>query len=68
MLYFLQKIDGNKEKYEMGDEMYKLIQYQILHTNIIRTVWQTERRITTEILGVRKINSHSLNVHPLHTA
>ena len=48
--------------------MYKLIQYQILHTNIIRTVWQTERRITTEILGVRKINSHSLNVPPLHTA
>ena len=50
--------------------MYKLIQYQILHTNIIRTVWQTERRITTvtEILGLRKINIHSLNVHPLHTA
>ena len=30
-----------------------LIQYQILQTNIIRTVWQTVRRITYEILGVK---------------
>ena len=29
-----------------------MIQYQILQTNIIRTVWQTVRRITNEILGV----------------
>ena len=32
---------------------YKLIQYQIPQTNIRRTVWQTERRITHEILGVK---------------
>ena len=29
-----------------------MIQYQILQTNITRIVWQTERRITNEILGV----------------
>ena len=28
------------------------MQYQILHTNITRTIWQTVRRITNEILGV----------------
>ena len=28
--------DKNKEKYKLGD--YKLIQYQILQTNITRTV------------------------------
>ena len=39
------------KKYQLQD--YKLIQYQILQTNIIRTVWQTERRITHEILGVK---------------
>ncbi|RMX36683.1 hypothetical protein pdam_00023830, partial [Pocillopora damicornis] len=41
----------NKEKYQLGD--YKLIQYQILQTNITRTVWQTVRRITNVILGVK---------------
>ena len=40
-----------KKKYQLQD--YKLIQYQILQTNIIRTVWQTVRRITHEILGVK---------------
>ena len=30
-----------------------LIQYQILQTNITRTIWQTVRRITNEILGVK---------------
>ena len=45
-----QTSDENKEKYQLGD--YKLIQYQILQTNITRTVWQTVRRITNEILGV----------------
>ena len=30
-----------------------MIQYQILKTNIARTVWQTVRRITNEILGVK---------------
>ena len=40
----------NKEKYQLGD--HKLIQYQILQTTIIRTVWETVRRITNEILIV----------------
>ena len=40
--------DENKEKYQLGDN--KLIQCQ---TNITRTVWQTVRRITNEILGVK---------------
>ena len=42
--------DENKENYQL--EYYKFIQYQILQTNITRTVWQTVRRITNEILGV----------------
>ena len=41
----------NKEKYQLGD--YKIIQYQILQTNIQRTVWEIVRRITNEILGVK---------------
>ena len=45
-----QTSDENEEKYQLAD--YKLIQYQFLHTNITRTVWQTVRRITNEILGV----------------
>ena len=36
-------------QYQLGD--YKLFQYQILQTNITRTVWQTARRITDEIFG-----------------
>ena len=44
----------NKEKYQIGD--YKLIQYQILQTNITRTVWPTERRINNEILRVKGLN------------
>ena len=32
-----------------------MIQYQILQINIIRTVWQTVRRITYEILVVKGI-------------
>ena len=46
-----QTSDENIEKYQLGD--YKLIQYQILQTNITRTVWQTVRRITNKILGVK---------------
>ena len=34
-----------------------MIQYQILKTNITRTVWQTVRRITDEILGVKGLTS-----------
>ena len=30
-----------------------MIQYQSLSTNIIRIVWQTVKRITTEKLGVK---------------
>ena len=47
--------DGNKEKYQPGD--YKLILYQILQTNITRIVWQTVRRITNEILGIKGLNT-----------
>ena len=43
-----------KKKYQLGD--YELIQYQILQTNITRTVWQTVRRITNEILGVKRLS------------
>ena len=46
-----QTSDENKEKYQLGD--YKIIQYQILQTNIQRTVWEIVRRITNEILGVK---------------
>ena len=43
--------DINKGKYQLED--YKLIKYQILQTYIIRMAWQTVRRITKEILGVK---------------
>lgn len=43
--------DEKKEKYQLRD--YKLIKYQILKIDTTRTVWQTVRRITTEILGVK---------------
>ena len=46
-----QASDKNREKYQLGD--YELIQYQILPTNNTRTVWQTVKRITNEILGVK---------------
>ena len=41
----------SKGKYQSED--YWLIQYQILQIYIIRMVWQTVRRITKEILGVK---------------
>ena len=44
--------DEKKEKYQLGG--YKLIQYQILQTNITRIIWQTVRRITNEILEVKR--------------
>ena len=48
----MQTGDENEEKHDqLGD--YKLIQYQILQTNITRTIWLTVRRITNEILGVK---------------
>ena len=42
----------NREKDQLGD--CKFIQYQILQTNIVRTVWQTVGRIANEILGVKE--------------
>ena len=38
-----QTSDENVEKYQLGD--FKLIQYQILQTNIRRTVWQTVKSL-----------------------
>ena len=43
---------------------YKLIQYQILQTNIPRTVLQTVRRITNEILGVKGLKTFSEATFP----
>ena len=51
----MQTSDENKEKYQLWD--CKLIRYQILQTNIMRIVWQTVRRITNEILGVKGLNN-----------
>ena len=51
--YKADNSDENKVKYQLGDHDYKLIQYQILQTNITRVVWQTVTRITNEILGVK---------------
>ena len=53
MQYDKQTNVENKEKYQLRD--YKFIQYQILQTNIKRTVWQTVRRITNEILRVKRL-------------
>ena len=53
-----QTSDENKEKYQLED--YWLIQYQIPKTNITRTVWQTVRRITNEILGVKGLRAFLL--------
>ena len=42
-----------------------LVQYQIPQTNVTRTVWQTVRRITNEILGVKGLSQQScLVAHP----
>ena len=42
-----------------------LVQYQIPQTNVTRTVWQTVRRITDEILGVNGLSQQSsLVAHP----
>ena len=49
----MQTSDENKEKYGTT----KLIQYQILQTNIMRIIWQIVRRITNEILGVEGLIS-----------
>ena len=41
-----------------------MIQYLILRTKILTTVWQTVRRITNEIFGVRGLN-HGPHTQPL---
>ena len=41
-----------KIKTNINLTLYKLIQYQILKTNITRTEWLTVRRLAREILGV----------------
>ena len=46
--------DENKEKYQSRD--WQLIQYWILHSNNMRTVSQTVRRIADEILGVKGLS------------
>ena len=51
-----QTSNKKKEKSSLGD--YWLIQYQILQTNITRTIWQTVRRITNEILGVKGLKEN----------
>ena len=51
-----QTSNEKKEKSSLGD--YWLIQYQILQTNITRTIWQTVRRITNEILGVKGLKEN----------
>ena len=49
----MQKSDENEDKCKKGD--YQLIQYRILRTSTIRIVWQTVKRITSEILGVKTV-------------
>ena len=44
-----------KKKTQLGN--FKLIQYQILQTDIISNLWQTVRRIANEILGVKGLNA-----------
>lgn len=50
---FKQTNNENWEKYQLGD--YHLIQYQILRTKIIINLWQTVRRLTKEILGMKRL-------------
>ena len=37
-----------------------MIQYQILRTNITRTVWEKVKRNTNEILGVKRVNEERI--------
>ena len=48
-----QNSDKNKEKISIGGLLVDSI--QILQTNIIGIVWQTVKRITNEILGVKGV-------------
>ena len=50
-----RQVMRNKGKYQPGN--YKLIQYQILQSNIIRMIWQIVMRITNEIMnGSQMVN------------
>ena len=40
-------------KKNISFRIFWLIQYQILRTSIIRIAWQTVRRITNEIIGMK---------------
>ena len=44
-------------KKNINYRIISLILYQILQTNITRTVWQTVWRITSEILGVKGLKA-----------
>ena len=46
-------------KKNINKGIIKLIQYQILQTNITRTIWQTVRGITYEILRVKGLTATS---------
>ena len=48
-----QNSDKNKEKISIGGLLVDSI--QILQTNILEIVWQTVKRITNEILGVKGV-------------
>ena len=58
--------DENRGKYQQGD--CKSIPFKILQTNII-IVWQTARRITSEILEVKGLKTHNsfLKIQPKNT-
>ena len=51
-----QTSNKDKEKYQVGNRWYQLIQYQILQTIIIGIVWQKVRKITNEILRVKGLS------------
>ena len=47
--------------YQLKD--FQLIQYQILPNNIVVIVWQTPRRITNEILGMKGLKGLKVTTH-----
>ena len=58
-----QTSDENKVKYQLED--HKLIQYQILQTNITKTVCQTVGRITNEILALKGLIQPNIYIAPV---
>ena len=53
--YNSRQIIKKIRKYQVGN--YYLMEYPVLKTNIILTVWQTVRRMTDKILGVKGLKS-----------